>query len=455
MTRVGWRTWLLAGAALAGAGSACANGSPDTGPGAGGALGQGAASTSSTGQGGQGGKSGTGGGTGSGGGCATAADCPSPADACTVATCNAGACGTKDAPQGTVASQDVPADCHSMICDGMGHAQKGIDVTNVPTSSDACLAGTCDVTGAPGTAPTAAGTPCSAPPTGQLCDGGGNCVQCLHDGDCPAGMTCGALNACMGSPCMDQAQDGNETDIDCGGGTCPTCGTGKMCEVDADCTSGACDPLVHTCLSPMCSNNMKDGNETDVDCGGSCSACALGKGCMADQDCLSLACDALSLTCVADQCSDHRQEPSETDVDCGGSTSRPCELGQTCKHDTDCASDSCDTTSTHTCIANVNPCTDNMQDGLETDIDCGGGTCPGCVNGKKCGNDLDCISGGCDYQGFTCVADPCSDHHQDNDETDVDCGGSCPPCAVGKMCNTSTDCQAGHTCTATIPHVCK
>ena len=29
-------------------------------------------------------------------------------------------------------------------------------------------------------------------------------------------------------------------------------------------------------------------------------------------------------------------------------------------------------------------CTDGEQDGTETDVDCGGGACPACDNGKVC-----------------------------------------------------------------------
>jgi len=38
----------------------------------------------------------------------------------------------------------------------------------------------------------------------------------------------------------DGIKDGTETDIDCGGGTCSTCATGKMCAAGADYTSGIC-----------------------------------------------------------------------------------------------------------------------------------------------------------------------------------------------------------------------
>ena len=42
----------------------------------------------------------------------------------------------------------------------------------------------------------------------------------------------------------------------------------------------------------------------------------------------------------------------------------------------------------------------------------------------------------------------CSDNVQNGDETDKDCGGSCAPCDVGKHCTVPTDCNLG-TCDAT------
>ena len=40
--------------------------------------------------------------------------------------------------------------------------------------------------------------------------------------------------------CFNGAKDGNETDIDCGGGDCLPCRGGKQCENDADCADGGC-----------------------------------------------------------------------------------------------------------------------------------------------------------------------------------------------------------------------
>src|SRR5690606_969820 len=81
----------------------------------------------------------------------------------------------------------------------------------------------------------------------------------------------------------------------------------------------------------------------------------------------------------------------------------------------------------------VPSCTDGVQNGDESDIDCGG-ACPGCPDGARCGGGADCQSGMCD--GATCVANMCSDGLLNGSESDIDCGGAqCPPCGDGRVCD--------------------
>ena len=40
--------------------------------------------------------------------------------------------------------------------------------------------------------------------------------------------------------CTDGLPNGNETGVDCGGGTCPACPDGQPCNVDGDCLQGSC-----------------------------------------------------------------------------------------------------------------------------------------------------------------------------------------------------------------------
>src|SRR5215216_5524920 len=54
--------------------------------------------------------------------------------------------------------------------------------------------------------------------------------------------------------CSDSVKNGSETDVDCGG-TCPKCASGKACQVGSDCTSGFCDSQICrlTCPERSCS----------------------------------------------------------------------------------------------------------------------------------------------------------------------------------------------------------
>ena len=100
--------------------------------------------------------------------------------------------------------------------------------------------------------------------------------------------------------CSDRKRDGNETDIDCGGGTCSTCAAGLTCSGPTDCETGGCD--ASTCRAPTCGDGFRDGFESDVDCGAACRACDTGKRCANGMDCASGQCNSTvgsSGTCAA------------------------------------------------------------------------------------------------------------------------------------------------------------
>jgi hypothetical protein len=89
--------------------------------------------------------------------------------------------------------------------------------------------------------------------------------------------------------CDDAVKNGSESDVDCGGRDCAPCPVGKQCLVDGDCKSALCDPSSMACVS--CADTVVDGRETDVDCGGpDCPPCGMGAACMKDRDCASLGC---------------------------------------------------------------------------------------------------------------------------------------------------------------------
>ncbi|HTA90072.1 MAG TPA: hypothetical protein VK745_10865 [Polyangiaceae bacterium] len=266
--------------------------------------------------------------------CSSVADCPKSSNACVTALCAVGLCETSNVPPNKLFVEDSPADCHATsACDGQGHATRVVDQNDVPTPSNPCLQGTCNGVGVPGTEATAAGAPCDTPPGAVMCDGAGTCVQCLLTQDCPSGLSCAATHQCVNAPC---------TDLDCGG-VCPPCANGKKCLQDQDCNSNACDGVSLICIADQCSDHRLDGNEPDLDCGGdNCRArCALGQNCFADSDCASGACDGVSQRCVSGQCTDHRQDGKETDLDCGGGTCPTCAFDKHCLVNADCASGHC------------------------------------------------------------------------------------------------------------------
>jgi hypothetical protein len=135
---------------------------------------------------------------------------------------------------------------------------------------------------------------------------------------------------------MDVVKNGDETDVDCGG-ICGACAEGQACNVGADCASGVCD--AGTCAAPSCADGVTNGSETDVDCGAECSPCADGQACGVDADCTSLVCDGGA--CATATCSDGVMNQDESDVDCGGAACSGCALGAACGAEADCASAGC------------------------------------------------------------------------------------------------------------------
>lgn len=85
----------------------------------------------------------------------------------------------------------------------------------------------------------------------------------------------------------------------------------------------------------------------------------------------------------------------------------------------------------------VESCLNDVLDGAETDVDCGGPVCLPCPAAGRCEQADDCESGVCD-DGF-CSPPACDDQVLNGSETDIDCGGAdcaaCPEvcdCAVSE-----------------------
>jgi hypothetical protein len=234
-------------------------------------------------------------------------------------------------------------------------------------------------------------------------DCGGACARCPNgkgcasDADCAAGL-CHPIDHVCGAPtCTDARKDGDETDVDCGG-SCPPCRAIAECRVDADCQSRACySGLPHRCLMDHCLDGHQDFDETARDCGGpTCAKCMDFDTCKQDSDCQSGHCPPEHGWCLTATCFDGVRDGSETDVDCGGGLCAACALGHQCGIDYDCATNACDFLSL-TCV--MDPCTDHRRENGETDIDCGGPLCGAtCRAGQNCLQNADCAPGlTCNY----------------------------------------------------------
>ena len=74
-------------------------------------------------------------------------------------------------------------------------------------------------------------------------------------------------NDTLAPTCTDNAQNGVETDIDCGGGTCPKCGAGQNCQAGTDCKSGTC--TANKCADPFAATGTvtQNGNRWKITAG--------------------------------------------------------------------------------------------------------------------------------------------------------------------------------------------
>ena len=284
------------------------------------------------------------------------------------------------------------------------------------------------------------------------CGSGTTCIENTQNSVCPEvkddptkiSANCRNNATCFDTDCHDNKQDNGETDVDCGGGSCPTCKATQHCQQSSDCKYG--NPCLQgTCYDAGCNNGKQDGNETGVDCGGDqCPACEALSGCKTTSDCKT-GNTCIGSICYGSTCENKSLDAPETDIDCGGGVCPACAASKHCVQNTDC-------TTGNVCIAGtcyVDTCSDDKIDASETDKDCGGPDCPVCTKGKTCNSSSDCEDS-TPCTNNKCGDPKCFDGTQDESETDKDCGGTCAPCAVDKNCNVHADCEtlncSGGTC---------
>lgn len=388
---------------------------------------------------------------------------------CTSSVCSNGRCVGSVCENGTKEATEADVDCGgscSLACATGSTCTQARDCASNLCVGSRCISDACQdrVRNGAETDVDCGGATCSA-----RCVGG---KRCTANSDCESTLCNTTAQRCVAGPCDDGVLSSGESDIDCGG-TCGVsnpakrCAVNKRCTAAADCGSGICNTTSMRCVSDACFDGLRNGSETDVDCGGSCDPkCGAGRLCTLNTDCQSGSCNA-SGRCATDQCSDGRMNGNETGVDCGGQCATRCPVGQGCLSGVDCAHPMmlqgvpgfCATT-TATCSSSS--CTTGQKDGDETGVDCGGSCAARCAVGQGCTANADCASSICNTTTGLCVATRCQNGVRDQDETDIDCGGeTCTSntCNVGQACTRGVHCSSGYCgttnlCVPRIPRTC-
>ncbi len=315
------------------------------------------------------------------------ANCGSCGHACdSTSACGGGACFAKNCPGSTCASTQVCVGdaCVSRDCIGVTCA-----------AGQTCFHGTC------------ASTQCN----GQACPAGNVCqanacvdVECVGV-TCPESQSC-HRGRCAPVSCIDGLQTAPETDVDCGGGSCPTCDNGKHCGIAADCKSARC-------------------------AAGTCAPCAAAADCAAGQACAAGVCGRCT---VGAQC--RQNEVCRADGTCGA-----CLATSECTGTDVCAAGTC------------RPCQSNLECPRATQV-CVAGVCGACQSPAQCTAPLTCVSGACTTPcgnnqscplGLACLAGNCGTC---TGATQCDVPQGCRPNGTCGVCGAAAECRTGEGCRA-------
>jgi hypothetical protein len=212
---------------------------------------------------------------------------------------------------------------------------------------------------------------------GALCSNGDRGCACSSAMPCADGLECVAgicgtfedatLESDQDDGSADGTMSGEETSD--GGDTSAT-SSGETTQTSATATPTSSDTTGDEESSEVessseesetsqasCANGIKDGDESDVDCGGSCPGCDNGKECESDGDCLSAHCEN-------GLCADEQVAECQTNADCGPSP-MPCfEMQCTDQH-------MCEVVA----LVDASPCDDG--DACTIGDRCDAGTCRG------------------------------------------------------------------------------
>jgi hypothetical protein len=295
--------------------------------------------------------------------CSVPAHCPGIDTECQSRSCIDGECGISFHALGTPISLQTARDCQINVCDGAGGTTAIPDNEDVPVSTDDCLLGVCN-NGVPAMNPIFPGTPCDQD-GGSVCDGHGNCVECLEDFDPRVGASCGTgyLGVCQTGTlqCLDgqlqcvaailpgtQVEICDGLDNDCDGvadngfdfqtdvNNCGECD--RVCQLNnatASCVSGQC--VIASCAVGFfdCDGVVENGCETNINldvlnCGGCNNICSPVNGTTScEGGSCQIACDVGFANCEGNSANGCETNTSIDNNHCGGCNAL-CAYGQSC-----------------------------------------------------------------------------------------------------------------------------
>jgi plastocyanin len=380
--------------------------------------------------------------------CVVASTCPGVDTECQQRSCSAGVCGFTNTAAGTAITMQTPGDCKVVQCDGAGAALP-IDLdTDLPVDGNPCTSDVCTA-GVPSNPPGSLGMSCGA---SGVCDASGQCVGCLTANDCPDVDTECQTRTCISSTCGFSFSPAGtpltmQTPGDCRVNQCNGAGAAVLAAQDSDlpvdgnqCTSDFCNAGIASNPPVGSGGSCSQNGGTVCNGSGSCVECLVATTCPGmDTDCQTRTCTltvcgtantpAGTLTsmqtpgdCQANQCNGSGGVVSVTlnaDVPVDG---------------VQCTSD--------VCTAGV-PSNPPLAAGSGCN-QMGGTVCNGASVCVQCITNADCAlqtGGACSMN--VCQAPTCSDNLQNGSETDTDCGGTCPDCALGDSCLVDGDCATG------------